>query len=92
MLTLGPDVESVIIRIAMSALFDQVQKQAQMLTTEEKAALVHLLIKELDSSADADAEQLWIEESRRRYDAYLKGELEAVSGDEVMARAKNRLT
>ena len=62
-----------------------------MLTTEEKAALVHLLIEELDSSADADVEQLWIEESRRRY-AYLKGELETVSGDEVMARAKNRLT
>lgn len=63
-----------------------------MLTTEEKAALVHLLIEELDSSADADVEQLWIEESRRRYDAYLKGELKAVSDDEVMARAKNRLT
>ena len=61
-----------------------------MLTTEEKAALVHLLIEELDSSADADVGQLWIDESRRRYDAYLKGELEAVSGDEVMARAKCR--
>lgn len=63
-----------------------------MLTTEEKAALVHLLIEELDSSTDASVEQLLIEESRRRYDAYLKGEFEAVSGDEVMARAKNRLT
>lgn len=63
-----------------------------MLTTEEKAPLVHLLIEELDASADADVEQLWIAESRRRYDAHLKGELEAVSGDEVMARAKNRLT
>ncbi len=92
MLTLGPDVESVIIRIVMSALFDQVQKQAQMLTTEEKAALVHLLIEELDSSADGAVEQMWLEESRRRYDAYLNGELEAVNGDEVMARAKNRLT
>lgn len=50
MLTSGPDVD-VIIRIATSALFDQVQKQAQMLTTEEKAPLVHLLIEELDASA-----------------------------------------
>jgi hypothetical protein len=76
----------------MSALFDQVQKQAQLLTPQEKAALVHLLIEELDSSNDADVEQLWIEESQRRYAAYLRGELELASGDEVMARARSRLT
>ena len=76
----------------MSALFDQVQKQARMLTTQEKAALAHLLIEELDSSPDADVEQLWIEESRRRYEAYLRGDMRSLPGDEVMARLKNRLT
>jgi hypothetical protein len=76
----------------MSALLDQVQKQAQFLTSQEKAALVHLLIEELDSSNDADVEQLWLEESQRRYAAYLRGELESASGDEVMARARSRLT
>jgi hypothetical protein len=40
---------------------------------------------------DADAEQLWIEEAQHRYDAFLKGEIEALPGDEVMARARNRL-
>lgn len=76
----------------MSALFDQVQKQAQMLTPQEKAALAHQLIEELDSSTDADVEQLWIEESRRRYQAYLKGDALSVPGDEVMAKVRNRLT
>ena len=76
----------------MSALFDQVQKQAQMLTPQEKAALVHVLLEELDSSTDANVEQLWIEESQRRYASYLKGELESVSGAEAMARARSRLT
>jgi hypothetical protein len=76
----------------MSALFDQVQKQAQMLTPQEKAALVHLLLEELDSSTDDDVEQVWIEESRRRYEAYLRGDLEAVNGEVVMARARSRLT
>jgi hypothetical protein len=76
----------------MSALFDQVQKQAQMLTPQEKAALVHLLLEELDSSTDDDFEQVWIEESRRRYEAYLRGDLEAVNGEVVMARARSRLT
>lgn len=76
----------------MSALLDEVQKQAQRLTPQEKAALAHFLIEELDSSSDADVEQFWIEESRRRYEAYLKGELQSLPGDEVMARARNRLT
>jgi hypothetical protein len=42
-------------------------------------------------TVDADAEQLWIDEAKRRYDAYQKGELEPRPGDEVMARARNRL-
>ena len=76
----------------MSALFDEVQKQAQMLSPHEKAALAHLLIEALDSSGDADVEQVWIAESRRRYEAYLRGELESSPGDEVMTRARKRLT
>ena len=77
---------------AMSVLFNQVHEQARRLTAQEKAALAHLLIEELDSSSDADVERLWIEESRRRYEAYRRGESESRPGDEVMARARNRLT
>lgn len=76
----------------MSALFDELQKQAQMLTSQEKAALAHLLIEDLDSSSDADVEQLWIAESQRRYEAYLRGETQSLPGDEVMARIRSRLT
>jgi hypothetical protein len=78
-------------RILMSPLFDQMQKQAQLLTIQEKAALAHLLIEELDSAAEADVEQLWIAESRRRYEAYLRGELRSVPGDEAMASARQRI-
>jgi len=46
---------------------------------------------DLDTSVDADAEQFWIEEAQRRYDAYLKGELEALEGDDVMKRARSRV-
>lgn len=76
----------------MSSLFDEVQRQAQMLTAHEKAALAHLLIEELDSFSDADVEQIWIAESQRRYQTYLRGEVESRPGDEVMARARSRLT
>ena len=62
-----------------------------MLTVQEKAALAHQLIEDLDASLDADVEQAWIAESQRRYQAYLRGELQSKPGDEVMANARNRL-
>ena len=69
----------------------QFRTQARMLTPQEKASLARILIEELDSASDADVEQLWIEESQRRYEAYLRGELKFVSGDEVMGRVRSRL-
>ncbi|HKZ77473.1 MAG TPA: addiction module protein [Pyrinomonadaceae bacterium] len=75
----------------MSALFDELQKQAKMLTPQEKAMLARILIEELDPAADSEVEQLWIAESQRRYQAYLEGDLESLPGDEVMSRARDRL-
>lgn len=75
----------------MSPLFNELEKQARMLTPQEKAALARILIDQLDPISDAEVEQLWIAESRRRYEAYRKGEIQAVSGDEVMSRVRNRL-
>jgi putative addiction module component (TIGR02574 family) len=75
----------------MSTLFDELEKQARRLTPHEKASLARILIEELDPSSDGDVERLWTEESQRRYEAYLRGELKAVSGEEVMSRARSRL-
>jgi putative addiction module component len=75
----------------MSTLFDEVEKQARALTQQEKASLARILIEELDPITDAGVEQVWIEEARRRYDAFLAGQLEALPGDAVMARARSRL-
>ena len=46
---------------------------------------------DLDTSVDADVEQFRIDEAQRRYHAYLKGELEALEGDDVMKRARGRV-
>ena len=73
----------------MSTQFDEIERQARLLPLNEKATLARVLIEELDTSVDADAEQLWIAEAQRRYDTYLKGELEALPGDEVLARARD---
>ena len=76
----------------MSALFDHLEKRARLLTPQEKATLARILIEELDPAADSQVEQLWIAESQRRYAAYLRGELEYLPGDEVMSRARRRLS
>lgn len=39
-----------------------------------------------------EIERLWIEEAERRLDAYRRGDIKAVSGDEVMRLARNRLS
>ncbi|MBA3493176.1 MAG: addiction module protein [Gammaproteobacteria bacterium] len=34
---------------------------------------------------------MWIEEAQRRYDAFGRGELQALPGEEVMRRVRSRL-
>ena len=75
----------------MSTLLEELKKQTRLLTAKEKAMLARILIEELDASTDSNVEQLWVAESQRRYQAYLRGEIKAYPGDEVMTRARNRL-
>jgi hypothetical protein len=70
----------------MSALLDELEQRSRLLTAEEKATLARILIEGLDPSTDGKVEQLWIAESQRRYQAYLRGEIEANA-----ARVRNRL-
>lgn len=75
----------------MSTLLDDIERQTRALTPREKATLARILIEELDPALDAEVEQLWIAEAQSRYEAFLNGELEALPGDEVMAKARSRL-
>jgi len=78
-------------RSVMSALYEQLERQARLLSVKERAKLAHILIEELDSSGDSNVEEVWIAEAQRRYQAYLKGEIALRQGDEVMSKARNRL-
>jgi putative addiction module component (TIGR02574 family) len=75
----------------MSTLYDQLAEQARLLSPEERARLAHTLIEELDISVDKNVEELWIAEAKRRFQAYLKGEIASRPGDEVMSNARSRL-
>lgn len=71
----------------MSGLFDDPEKRARALSREEKAALARVLIDELDPVNEPGVDELWLQEARRRYDDYCRGEMPSVPGDEAMARA-----
>jgi putative addiction module component (TIGR02574 family) len=71
--------------------FDDLEREARALSPKEKAALARVLIDDLDPTADASVEELWLDEARRRYDAYRRGEMPSVPGEEGLNRARNRL-
>jgi Putative addiction module component len=71
--------------------FDDLEKQVRALSRKEKAALARVLIDELDPISDPAVEELWLEEARRRYDAYRQGDMQSIPGDEAMVRARSRL-
>lgn len=75
----------------MASSFEELEKEIRSLNSRQKATLAHVLIEDLDTDTDENAEQLWIEEAQRRYQAFKNGEVEALPGDEVMRQARQRL-
>ena len=53
--------------------------------------MARVLIDELDPVNEPGVDELWLEEARRRYDAYRRGEMQSIPGDEAMVRARSRL-
>ncbi len=77
--------------LVMRPDLDDLEREVRLLPLKPKAALARVLTEELGTTVDANSEQVWIDEAQRRHDAYLKGELEALPGDEVMNRARSRV-
>jgi putative addiction module component (TIGR02574 family) len=73
----------------MNAKTKALSEEARRLSPEERIALVEDLLSSLDP-ADPEIEKLWAEEGRDRLDAYRRGEIEAVSLDEVLAGLSKR--
>lgn len=64
---------------------NQLAEKAIGLTPTERIRLVEAILYSLDKP-DPDIEQSWVAESESRYQAYKKGELEAIDWDEVRKR------
>jgi putative addiction module component (TIGR02574 family) len=64
-------------------------EQARQLTPEERIELVEDILGSLDP-VDPEIDRLWAEEARDRLAAYLRGELQATTLEEVIQRHQRR--
>ncbi|MFH0977436.1 MAG: addiction module protein [Spirochaetota bacterium] len=63
----------------------QLAKKAFELKPVERIQLVEAILFSLDKP-DPEIEQKWIAESEARYEAYNKGEIEAINWDDIKMR------
>jgi putative addiction module component (TIGR02574 family) len=74
----------------MSANSEEILKEALALPVPERAELVEQLLASLQTPLDPRIDELWAREAEDRLDAYDRGELKAVSAEEVFNRIKER--
>lgn len=75
----------------MNATLESIEQAAKQLSLNQRAALAHTLIKDLDDEAEGDEryiETLWAAEAEDRLDAYLHGEIEASPMSDVVERVR----
>ncbi len=70
----------------------RLQEEAMCLPASERARLAHTLIASLEAGEDIDAEEAWLAEAERRYQAYREGKTKARSASEVFEQARSKLT
>ncbi len=77
----------------MNMTFESIEQAAKQLTAYQKAILARRLLKDLKDidAKPEEIESIWIAEAESRLDAFLLGDIQALPGDEVMARLKSRL-
>ena len=69
---------------------ESIEKELLRLEPEARAQLVHTLVKSLGNLSESKIQSLWLDEAERRDAELESGSVEAVSGDEVLNRIRNR--
>jgi putative addiction module component (TIGR02574 family) len=66
----------------------ELAKQGRALSPEDRSRLVEILLESLHEGSLADVEAAWDAEVERRLAAYDRGELLALDGEAVLAKAR----
>ena len=63
-----------------------IQQEIRALSTADKAALLRVLLEELDGPSDADADAAWTAEIQRRSREIDEGSVQCIPADEVFRK------
>lgn len=72
----------------MATALAEIEEKVRALSQSDKAALIRVLIGELDGPPESDVENAWIAEAKRRHQELLDGRVKGVPGDQVFARVR----
>ena len=72
----------------MPQTYAELERDARLLSAEERAQLVDALLESLRDEKIAEVEVAWAVEIERRVSAYERGEAKLVPADEVFAKAR----
>lgn len=73
----------------MSLTVELITEEALALPSEARALLADHLVESLDPAEDGYARQLWIAEAIRRRDEVRSGRVQAIPGEEALARVRS---
>ena len=70
----------------MARAISIIQQEIRALSTADKAALLRVLLEELDGPSDADADAAWAAEIQRRSREIDEGAVQCIPADEVFSK------
>ena len=79
----------------MTILLTEIEEKARSLNPAEKAALIRVLISDLDGPSEADfdvdVESAWIAEAKRRHRELVEGQVKGIPGKQAFETLRARL-
>jgi putative addiction module component (TIGR02574 family) len=72
----------------MATALAEIEEKVRALSQSDKAALIRLLIGELDGPPDPEIEKIWIAEAKRRHQELLDGRVKGVPGEQVFSNIR----
>ena len=76
----------------MTSNINEIGKKALELSARDRALLIRQLLESLEGGEEEEnAEELWIDEAKRRYDRYKQGKTSEKPANQVLKNAKANL-
>ncbi len=72
----------------MATVLAELEEKVRALSQGDKAALIRVLIGELDGPPEPGVEKAWIAEAKRRHQELLDGRVKGVPGEQVFEKVQ----